>query len=157
MVLILSHWLFHGEAPERRVAFMSLLKIAAWLSALLVAGPVAAQCLEYEPKVVNLSGTVARETHPGRPDYESIANGDKPETIWVLKLKVPICVLAAANEDVREDNQTEIQLVLDQEQYRKYRGLLGQKVTVTGKLFHSHTGHHHKKLLLITSKIKKNV
>ena len=136
---------------------MSLLKIAAWLIALLAAGPVAAQCLEYEPKVVNLSGTVVRETHPGRPGFESIANGDEPQIIWVLKLKVPICVVAANEVDVHENNQTEIQLVLDRGQYTKYRGLLGQKVTVSGRLFHGHSSHHHKKLLLITSKIKKNV
>lgn len=131
-------------------------KIAGWLIALLLVGPAAAKCLEYEPKAVSLSGTVAREIHPGRPGFESVANGDEPETIWVLKLKAPICVLVANEIDVRENNQTEIQLVLDKEQYNKYRGLLGQRVTVTGKLFHSHTGHHHKKLLLRTSKIKKN-
>ncbi len=123
---------------------------------LLLAGPVAAQCFEYEPKVVSLSGTLAQEKYPGRPNYESVANGDEPETIWVLKLKTPICVLAANEIDVRENSQTEIQLVLDQGQYNKYRSLLGQSVTITGKLFHSHTGHHHKRLLLTTNEIKKN-
>ena len=126
------------------------------LTALLLAGPVAAQCLEYEPKVVSLSGTLVHETHPSRPNYESVANGDEPETIWVLKLKAPICVLATNEIDVRENSQTEIQLVLDQRQYKEYRGLLGQGITVTGKLFHSHTGHHHKKLSLRTSEIRKN-
>ena len=130
--------------------------ITGWLIALLVVGPVAAQCLEYEPKVASLSGTVVRETHPGRPNFESVANGDEPETIWVLTLKAPICVLASNKIDVREDSQTEIQLVLDPEQYNKYHGLLGQSVTATGKLFHSHTGHHHKKLLLRASEIKRN-
>ena len=123
---------------------------------LLLAGPVAAQCLEYEPKVVSLSGTLAKETRPGRPNYESVANGDKPETVWVLKLQEPICVLAASEINVRENGQVEIQIVLDQNQYEKYQGMLGQSVTVTGRLFHSHTGHHHKQLLLRTSEIKKN-
>ena len=130
--------------------------VTSWLIALLMVGPAAAQCLEYEPKVVSLSGTVVQETHPGPPNYESVANGDKPEIIWVLKLKAPVCVLAANEIDVRENSQTEIQLVLDQGQYNKYRGLLGQSVTVTGKLFHGHTGHHHKQLLLRTSEINKN-
>ena len=130
--------------------------VTNWLISLLAIGPVAAQCLEYEPKVVSLSGTVAQETHPGPPNYESVANGDKPEIIWVLKLKAPVCVLAANETNVRENSQIEIQLVLDQGQYNKYRGLLGQSVTVTGKLFHGHTGHHHKQLLLRTSEIKKN-
>jgi hypothetical protein len=122
----------------------------------LLAGPVAAQCFEYEPKVVSLSGSLVRETHPGRPNYESAVSGDAPETIWVLKLKNPICVLAANDIDVSENSETEIQLVLDQGQYNKYRSFLGQAVTITGKLFHSHTGHHHKRLLLTTSEIKKN-
>ena len=129
--------------------------VTNWLISLLAIGPVAAQCLEYEPKVVSLSGTVAQETHPGPPNYESVANGDEPETIWVLKLKAPVCVLAANETNVRENSQIEIQLVLDQGQYNKYRGLLGQSVTVTGKLFHGHTCHHHKQLLLRTSEIKK--
>jgi len=117
-------------------------------------GSVAAQCLEYEPKVVRLSGVIVRETHPGRPNYESIANGDEPETIWVLKLKNAICVLASDDINVEADNEKEIQLVLEAEQYRRYRRLLGQRVTVSGKLFHSHTGHHHKTLLLKTDGIR---
>jgi len=55
---------------------------------------------------------------------------------------------------VREDNQREVQLVLEPEQYKKYRRLIGQRVAVTGKLFHAHTGHHHKSLLISVSEIK---
>jgi hypothetical protein len=119
------------------------------------AGSVAAQCLEYEPKTVTLSGTIIRETHPGPPNYESIRSGDKPETIWVLRLKKAICVTASDDINVRESDRKEVQLVLEPEQYRKYRKLLGQRVSATGKLFHAHTGHHHKPLLLTTSAIRK--
>src|ERR1700737_3235859 len=107
---------------------------------------VAGQCLEYEPKVVSLSGTLARETHPGPPNYESIRRGDKPETIWILRLSKPICVPGVDDISIREDNQTEVQLALEPEQFKKYRRLIGQRVVVTGKLFHAHTGHHHKSL-----------
>jgi hypothetical protein len=117
-------------------------------------GSIAAQCLEYEPKVVRLSGVIVRETHPGRPNYESIANGDEPETIWVLKLNKAICVLASDDINVEADNEKEIQLVLEAEQYKRHRRLLGQRVTASGKLFHSHTGHHHKTLLLKTDEIR---
>ena len=133
----------------------TLLIIYGLLVAALWAGPVAAQCLEYEPKVVSLSGALSRETQPGRPNYESVANGDEPETIWVLTLKTPICMLSANNINVGEKSETEIQLALDNEQYNKYRSLVGQSVTVTGKLFHGYTGHHHKRLLLRTNEIKK--
>jgi hypothetical protein len=115
----------------------------------------ATQCLEYEPKAVSLSGVIVRETHPGRPNYESIANGDEPETIWVLKLKKAICVLASDDINVKADNEKEIQLVLQAEQYKRHRRLLGQRVTASGQLFHSHTGHHHKTLLLKTDDIRR--
>jgi len=115
----------------------------------------ATQCHEYEPKVVSLSGVIVRETHPGRPNYESIANGDEPETIWVLKLKKAICVLASDDINVKADNEKEIQLVLQAEQYKRYRRLLGQRVTASGTLFHSHTGHHHKTLLLKTDDMRR--
>src|SRR5262245_40735265 len=80
---------------------------------------VTTQCLEYEPKVVSLSGVIVRETHPGPPNFESVANGDEPRTIWVLKLDNAICVLASDDVNVKEDNEKEIQLVLKAEQYRR--------------------------------------
>jgi hypothetical protein len=99
---------------------------------------------------------LVHETHPGRPNYESIASGDAAETIWVLKLNAPVCVRATNEINVSEDSETEIQLVLDQGQYNKYSSLLGQSVTIKGKLFHSHAGHHHKRLLLTTIEIERN-
>jgi Domain of unknown function (DUF4431) len=115
------------------------LAIVGLLCALLSSGPVAAQCLEYEPSVVSLSGILVRETHPGRPNYRSIAKGDEPETIWVLRLREVVCVLASNEFDVKEDGQKEVQLALEPSQYKQYRKLLGKKVTATGQLFHSHT------------------
>lgn len=133
-----------------------ILTVIGLLGASLLSNLVAAQCLEYGPKVVSLSGVLVRETYPGRPNYESIANGDEPETIWVLRLEETICVHASNEIDVPEDSEEEIQLVLKPEQYKQYRSLLGRAVTVSGTLFHSHTGHHHKRLLLKTSEIRKN-
>jgi len=116
---------------------------------------VTTQCLEYEPKVVSLSGVVVSETHPGPPNFESVANGDEPRTIWVLKLDNAICVLASDDVNVKEDNEKEIQLVLKAEQYMRYRSLLGQRVTASGTLFHAITGYHHKRLLLKTDKMRR--
>src|SRR5215475_1172545 len=121
---------------------------------ILTLSSAATQCLEYEPKVISLSGVIVRETHPGPPNFESVANGDEPRTIWVLKLDKAICVLASDDVNVREDNEKEIQLVLNAEQYKRYRSLLGQKVTASGTLFHASTGYHHKLLLLKTDKMR---
>jgi Domain of unknown function (DUF4431) len=122
---------------------------------ILTVGSAATQCLEYEPKVVSLSGVIVRETYPGPPNFESVANGDEPRTIWVLKLDKAICVLASDDVNVKEDNEKEIQLVLNAEQYKRYRSLLGQKVTASGTLFHAITGYHHKRLLLKTDKMRR--
>jgi hypothetical protein len=135
-----------------------ILTIAAFLFVLLTSHSVVAQCLEYEPKVVRLSGVLLRETYPGRPNYESIKKGDEAETIWVLRLKRYICIVTSSFNaaNVSEKNQNEIQLVLEPAQYKRYRKLLRQKVIVTGTLFHRHTGHHHKRVLLKTLRIQKN-
>ncbi len=133
---------------------MKTILVASLLSLTFLTTSVAAQCLEYEPKTVHLSGKLVREIHPGPPNYENIRKGDKAETIWVLRLSSPICVVAMDDINVREDDQKEVQLVLAAEQFKKYRKLIGQKVFVTGTLFHAHTGHHHKLLLLTLSEMK---
>ena len=132
-----------------------MLILTAFMCGVLLPSPVAAQCLEYQPKTVHLSGKLVRETHPGPPNYENIRKGDKAETIWVLRLSLPICVVARDDISVREEDQKEVQLALAAEQFKKYRKLIGQKVFVTGTLFHAHTGHHHKLLLLTLSEMRK--
>ena len=113
-------------------------------------------CLDYEPAVVSLSGTLAREVYPGRPNYESIADGDEPEAIWVLKLDVPICINDAGFMAPAETNVTEIQLVLSSEQYEGHSDKMGGHITASGSLFHGHNGHHHKTLLLNTSTLTRD-
>jgi hypothetical protein len=134
---------------------MKRMIIIAALVAALTPGLADAQCLKYDPNKVSLSGVIVRETHPGPPNFSSVAEGDEPETIWVLKLERAVCVLTANDIDIEEHNQKEIQLVLNDKQYSQYRSLLGQKVIVTGMLFHNVTSHHHKTLLLTTSGIRK--
>lgn len=84
-----------SQAGDAVINLNGVNAIVSRSSARLSSGSVATKCLEYEPKVISLSGTLVRETHPGRPNYESIAGGDEPETIWVLRLKEAICVLAS--------------------------------------------------------------
>jgi hypothetical protein len=49
-------------------------------------------CVSYEPSHVTLQGTLVRKTFPGPPNYESVKNGDKPQTSWILELQENICV-----------------------------------------------------------------
>ena len=113
-------------------------------------------CLKYEPDIVTLSGVIERHTFPGRPNYESIKNGDEPETVWILKLQKSICVVAADSDQFNETeyNARRMHLVLQPQQYKQYEKLLNRKVVVTGTLFHAITGHHHTKVLLRTNEIK---
>lgn len=106
-------------------------------------------CFSYEPATVSLKGTLSKKTFPGAPNYESIRKGDKAETYWILHLAKPICTTASADNDA-ESGVTDIQLILTREQYKIYRKSIGRTrhVTVTGKLSHAITGHHHMPVLL---------
>jgi hypothetical protein len=114
----------------------------------------AAGCLQYGPRVVRITGTLIRRTFPGPPGYESIREGDKPETYWLLDLSSPVCVdedkvypeFEPAHKQVRR-----IQLVLDPKAYKENKGLVGKRVAVTGTLFSEQTGHHHTPVLLVVT------
>jgi hypothetical protein len=110
---------------------------------------VAADCLEYGPN--RLSGTIARQTYPGPPDYESVTRGDEPLVVWVLVLDRRICVADPTHRLPKSDYQREVQLLLDDAQYEQYRKLLGQRVTVTGALQPGHADH--KWLLIVPREI----
>ena len=65
---------------------MKRLIIATALAAILaVAAPASATCLSYANRV-SVTGTLTRTVFPGRPNFESVAKGDEPETYFVLRL-----------------------------------------------------------------------
>ncbi len=109
-------------------------------------------CLK-EGENVSLTGSVSRETFPGPPNYESIAGGDAPETVWILTVAKARCV----TEDSMEGGApyevvkaaTRFQLVFTSgAEYAKYRGLVGAVVVATGEMVVAHTGHHHTEALV---------
>jgi hypothetical protein len=106
-------------------------------------------CYSYETDGAKLTGTISRKTFPGPPNYESVKRGDQPETYWVLHLARSICTKADADNDA-ESNVTDLQLILTQKQYALYRKFIARRahVTVTGKLMHAITGHHHTPVLM---------
>jgi Domain of unknown function (DUF4431) len=110
-----------------------------------------APCLAYED-TVTLHGRLRREVHPGRPNYESIVDGDEPEPGFYLHLPTPACFRAATSEGARldedRDSVTRIQLVLDAAGYARLRPALGDTLTLHGTIFSSITGHHHAPVLL---------
>jgi len=123
--------------------------IASLLLHQLVAFAESASCLKYEPEVVTISGKLVRETFPGRPNYESIADGDEPETGFYLLPETPICTVAenAINQTAFNDVK-KIQLVLNEKQYDELRPKLGTTIRLRGQLFSAFTRHHHANVLL---------
>jgi hypothetical protein len=106
-------------------------------------------CLKYGPEVVTLRGKVKRVVFPGRPNYESIKDGDEPERYWVLFLPTAVCVRGDEKDDPNAETEKgvkEMQLML--ESYDTYRHLLGKTVSVSGTLMRAITGHHHTAVLL---------
>ena len=114
-------------------------------------------CLSYEPTVVKIAGTLTRKTFPGPPNYESVRRGDRAETYWFVELHAPVCVTEdKADPDLNpsQDRVGKIQLVLDPDAYKTYKGLVDGEVVATGSLFGAHTGHHHTPVLLTTKFIE---
>jgi hypothetical protein len=109
-------------------------------------------CLKYEPETISVVSKLHRETFPGRPNFESIANGDEAETGFYLSLNAPICTVGGSEVDnVPFKSVSEVQLVLNEKQYAMLRPKLGEKVLLQGQLFSAHTGHHHADVLMRVS------
>jgi hypothetical protein len=122
-----------------------------------LAGQNRRSCLQYEPTEVTLAGTLIRKTFPGPPEFQSVRKGDRPETYWLLVLASPVCVgedksdpASPAQEDIRR-----IQLVVNEEIYKKYKGLVGKRIVVTGTLFGAITAHHYTPVVLTVSTLGK--
>lgn len=130
---------------KRRAGLVTLLLLL--LTTAFYASAQRQECLSYDPEVVQLVGTISRQTFPGSPNYESIRKGDKPETYWVLNLPDTVCTQPSGDND-GEDKVRDLQLLLTPKQYALYRKFIGRRVNVSGKLSHAITGHHHTPVLM---------
>ena len=117
----------------------------------------------YEPILVELTGVIEQQTFPGRPGYESIANGDEIEKGWYLRLLEPVDVEKTINDDPTnsetERNVKIIQMTWDDENTKLDRAVRTftkkqAKVRLKGSLFHRMTGHHHSRVLVSVDKIE---
>jgi hypothetical protein len=111
--------------------------IAIIVMLLMIPSILFAECLNYEPNYVSLTGKIIRKTFPGRPNYRNIKTGDEPETCWILILAKSLCVNAKA--DVYYESESginQVQLVfMGHNEYQKYKNLVGKNVIVHGQLF----------------------
>jgi hypothetical protein len=115
------------------------------------------QTLYYEPKAIEVTGVIKKLKFPGPPNYTSIKNGDAAEIGSYLLLDKPVDIeadpeMGKDNEKQPEKNVSLVQLVVtNQHNLDKIRE--GNKVRVTGTLFHAITGHHHTRVLINLNKI----
>ena len=118
----------------------------------------------YEPMVSDLDGVLVELVFPGRPNYESIEEGDEKEEGWYLQLPKKIDVSVGDDKESKEfSNRDEkdvdlIQLAIDWDapaiQREKHKFKVGAKVHVKGTLFSRRFGHHHTAVLIFTDEIR---
>lgn len=119
------------------------------LCALAGTSQASTYCYQYG-NVVELAGTLVRQTHAGPPDYESPARGDEARVTLVVLLDRPICAFDARSRYPRVGYQDELQLISGVIE----PSLLGERVRVTGRLV-SGAGKHHKLLILTDTRIER--
>src|SRR6266550_4877124 len=107
-------------------------------------------CLEYEPMVVTVLGRLTIDTFPGRPNYESVRQGDEPEPEYVLHLTRPICVRGKAGDGFDSDQTglESLQVLVDDPLRSTAHALISREVVISGTLFGAETGHHHTQVLI---------
>jgi len=113
-------------------------------------------CLQFEPAMVELNGTLKEIVFPGPPNYENIMTGDTPEHCLVLNLQEPICVLGDPSSDVNSENVRDVkQVQFALVDYNKpTQNMIGKHITAKGTLYGAHTGHHRTPVLLEVKDIK---
>ncbi|WP_157961318.1 DUF4431 domain-containing protein [Microvirga flavescens] len=114
----------------------------------LFAKAQASDCVSYG-RPVEIKGVLKRATFPGPPNYLSIADGDEPETYFLLTSIKPFCVYSA-NDGLGDavEKVSRIQLVLTGSQYSQLRKFVGHRLSLKGSLFGAITGHHRTPVLM---------
>lgn len=112
------------------------------------------ECLAYQPAIVSLSGMLERRVYPGRPNFESLEEGDEPETGFYLVLPKPVCFGGGAGADGASmvAGVTLVQLNLEPAQFEELRPHLGEVISVRGGVHESFSGHHHAPVVMILRK-----
>ena len=121
--------------------------------------------VRYEPHLVTLTGVLELVIFPGPPNYQSVAEGDEPESTLVLRLDFPMDVQGNTllpGED-REGmlnisshtNITIVHVVCPPDTPAGYWSRkTPARVIVHGTLMEGHTAHHHTKVVLFSKSIE---
>jgi hypothetical protein len=134
----------------------SAITATAILAAILLCSTVLrgkeAKSVAYDPAVVTLVGTIVEEGYGDDPSPI-----DRGKRAWILHLDRPISVAANPSDkiDVEEENVTEVHLNVDHAKHPIPKASLGKtRYTATGTLYHAHTVHHLRPIVMLVSVLK---
>jgi Domain of unknown function (DUF4431) len=111
-----------------------------------------AKQVSYEPAVVTLTGTIIEEGYGDDP-----APIDRGKRAWILHLAEPISVPAKPGDeiDTEEKNVREVHLNLAEVKRPLPKVALGKtRFSATGTLYHAHTVHHLRPIVMMVSELK---
>jgi len=107
----------------------------------------------YEPEEVELCGMLYEEVYPGPPEYTNVKMGDRLEKAVFLTLKEPINV-EIKNAEIEEEGVInepekgvrELQVVFADSSPSELQ--MKKEISLKGTLYHAHTAHHHRRVLM---------
>lgn len=109
--------------------------------------------LQYEPEKVILTGRVVAKTFYGPPNYGETPKIDGRERQYILVLDSAVDVIGSKSETLDEPERGVKELTLIA--MASLEPFLGKHVKVDGTLFHAVSAHHHTKVLIMVSSIKR--
>ena len=143
------------ESLVRTTSFLALVLLLSALpqsAASQLSGPrTPAGCIDLTGSPhVTAEGRLSLRSYPGRPNYQSIADGDEEERVFILELPASVCIDDGGHfTDPGEPFRT-VHIFADSPQLiRRLRSAVGRRVAVTGEGFGEETGHHHAPLVII--------
>ena len=129
-----------------------LMKLTLSIAILFYNFDVYAACLKEGDKIV-LSGVMKEELFYGPPNWGEDRGHDEKLLYWILHLNSPLkCVVDANNEKKGWDSN--VQLIVSDDNYKTKRNLLNHHVTVDGKVMLAVTGYHMTSVLLNDTRFK---
>ncbi len=110
--------------------------------------------IKVQDSIASVSGKLTAQLFAGPPNYESIAAGDAEERVLILELHSQMC---ADDNGEFADSATTFDRVQvsssDPGLLKVLNAAIGRQVTISGRAFGAHTGHHHAPLVLFADKV----
>jgi hypothetical protein len=150
----------YSQARPVKIGILRIL-IAIGATFLVSSAALAGECLDYEPAIVTIRGSVSLMPAYGPPGFGEDPEHDAREDYLALTFNPPACTKVGLNslmENVAEADIRAIQLVFrNGEEFQQAKQWIGETIAVTGSLYHGFTGHHHTAVLLKVSEIREPV